>query len=78
MISKACNGKLTIETQSNGITKYFSYSTLVAFSVNGKLTISKNEWSKTTARHLNYINPDQTLRIPHSQIMILAKELGIA
>ena len=39
----------------NGINIFYSYSTPVAFVIDGTLTISKNVWSVTTAKHLNWI-----------------------
>ena len=35
---------------------YFSYSTLIAFSVGCDTFVSENVWSKTTGAHLNYID----------------------
>jgi hypothetical protein len=44
-------------------TLYFSYETLIAFEVDGTLTIRKNDWGPTTGRHLNEINPDKSIRV---------------
>jgi hypothetical protein len=41
---------------------YFSYDTVVAFYDHG-LVIRQNDWSTTTGRHLNWINPDKSIRI---------------
>ena len=49
------------------ITLYFSYDTIVAFSIGNKLTISENVWSNTTGKHLNFINPDKSIRIPYEE-----------
>lgn len=35
---------------------FFSYSTLVAFSVNSKRVVHENIWTKTTGKHLNMID----------------------
>lgn len=41
----------------NGITFYYSYSTLVAYrSPVSDLVIRKNDWSTTTGKHLNWID----------------------
>lgn len=45
---------------------YFSYNTIIAFKEKGKLFISKNVWSKTTGKHLNYINNDKKKRLKNS------------
>ena len=43
---------------------YFSYDSVVAFrDSNTGLVIRENDWSKTTGRHLNAINPDHSIRI---------------
>ena len=45
---------------------YFSYKTLVAFSKRGyKIVVSKNYWSRTTGKHLNWINSDKESRVDH-------------
>ena len=43
----------------NGLTLYFSYQTLIAIDN----LISVNNWSKSTARHLYWINPDHDIRV---------------
>ena len=53
---------------------YFSYKTLIAFEDNEGLTISKNEWSKTTGKHLNSINTDKDKRIDQEQFEIKFRE----
>lgn len=41
----------------NGVLLWFSYSTPVAFSVNGSVPlVRKNTWGPTTGRHLNAID----------------------
>ena len=46
---------------------YFSYKTIIAFNYNGLITISKNVWSKTTGRHLNYVNDDKSIRVDNTK-----------
>lgn len=46
---------------ANGI-YWFSYQTLVAFSINGEFHIIKNYWGTTTGKHLNWINPNKSIR----------------
>ena len=42
---------------NNGVLLWFSYSTPVAFSVNGSVPlVRKNTWGPTTGRHLNAID----------------------
>ena len=42
---------------------YFSYNTIVAFNSDKGLIISKNYWSTTTGKHLNWINPNKEIRV---------------
>jgi hypothetical protein len=40
-----------------GNTFFYSYKTLVAFQpVGDRMYVSRNQWSKTTGRHLNWID----------------------
>ena len=50
---------------------YYSYNTLVAFEdlSNGIFLISKNQWGKTTGKHLNWINDDKSIRIPYKEFL---------
>ena len=41
---------------------WFSYDTLVAFLINGEFHIIKNYWGNTTGKHLNWIDPDKSIR----------------
>ena len=52
--SKVSIGRLTL---------YFSYETIVAFSIPGGLICSENVWSVTTGKHLNWIEPDKGKRV---------------
>ena len=40
----------------NEIEVFYSYITPVAFKENGVLTVSQNQWSVTTGRHLTWID----------------------
>ena len=42
---------------------YWSYSTILAIRIENKLYIRENDWSTTTGRHLNAINPDKSKRM---------------
>lgn len=60
----------------NGINIFYSYSTPVAFVIDGTLTISENVWSVTTAKHLNWIEDyigveRKFLRIPNKDFQKL-------
>jgi flavorubredoxin len=56
---------LSIETIAPNFTKVwiqgsgwivFSYKTIIAFAINGKVIVRQNEWSTTTGKHLNAID----------------------
>lgn len=43
---------------------YFSYQTCIAFRTPGfGLVCSQNNWSTTTGKHLNWVQPDKTKRV---------------
>ena len=51
---------------TDGIRYYFSYETCIAFFAPGYGTVvSENVWSRTTGKHLNYIDEDKKRRVPH-------------
>lgn len=60
---------------------YFSYETIVGlergenWNENFKKFISLNEWSTTTGKLLNELEPDKSKRYPHARIM---EEVGKA
>lgn len=55
-------GAHTLCFNDGGNEYYFSYNTLVAFRINGEFHIIKNYWNTTTGKHLNWINPDKSIR----------------
>jgi len=52
-----------LKVEIGSLILYFSYSTIIAFRNKGNLIISKNYWSTTTRKHLNWINTDKKIRI---------------
>ncbi len=55
----------------NNKTIYYSYTTAIAFRSSKGLFISKNEFSPTTGKHINMINRDQSIRIPHDELIAI-------
>lgn len=52
----------------NGAAFFFSYETCIAFqTVDQGTVISENVWSRTTGKHLNWIDADKSRRVPHSE-----------
>ena len=63
-------------TDSTGNNYYFSYKTLIAFNgLNTGLVIMKNYWSTTTGKHLNWIDPDHSVRVDEETFNIKLKQL---
>ena len=42
---------------------YFSYETLIGFTHNGETYCIENEFSKTTAKHIKYVEEDKEKRL---------------
>lgn len=58
-----------IRVEIGAMTLFFSYRELIAFIVGGHVTIKQNGNGTTTGKHLNYINPDKTVRVTHEDFM---------
>lgn len=58
-LPKLTSDKNFTTVEMEGVTLQFSYQTLIAFwTEKSGLVIRKNEWGKTTGKHLNTINKD--------------------
>ncbi len=57
--------RVSISTSKGHVVMYFSYQTIVG--VNN--TVSQNEWSTTTGKLLNRLEPDKKQRVPHAEVM---------
>ncbi len=69
-------GANTLVVEMLGIRVYYSYKTIIAFwTAETGLVISENIWSRTTGKHLTFIDPDKSKRIPHEKFEILLKKL---
>ena len=56
---------VTIKGNYGSVNLYFSYKTIVA--VNGICSV--NDWSKTTGKLLNEIEPDKSKRVKHEEVL---------
>ena len=58
-------GVNTLQFIMPGITLYFSYQTVVAYWTpkDGRV-VTENMWGPTTGKHLNWIEPDHSVRLP--------------
>lgn len=58
-----------------GVDIYFSYETPVAFRAPGcGLVVHVNDWTRTTGKHLNFINRDASIRVNDDEFQRLWKE----
>lgn len=57
-------GANSLRVTIGSLTIYFSYRTPVAFRAFGEFVIRENDWGSTTGKHLNWIDPDKSVRIP--------------
>lgn len=59
-------GLNALKINTPGITIYYSYDTIVAYEdIHDGLVCSKNIWSNTTGKHLNWIQPDKSKRVDY-------------
>lgn len=57
-------GVNTLMVDLGSIRLYYSYKTIVAFwTADTGLVTSKNVWTVTTGKHINWIQPDKSKRI---------------
>ncbi len=56
---------------------YFSYETLIGVSKGSTTLVAKNEWSRTTGKHINYIKNlhNNYLEVKHEEILEFANSL---
>ena len=70
--------EVVIETDKSITKLYFSYETIVAFdqAESGKYTkaVSVNDWSRTTGKLLNKIEPDKKARVKSDQFNKLLRD----
>lgn len=55
--------RVTLETERGNLVLYFSYETIIGFVYAGERVVCKNEWSKTTGKYLNEIEPNKENRV---------------
>ena len=65
---------VNIASDKGGVSLYFSYETLVGVAGMGDRKISENEWSVTTGKFLNELQPNKNMRVPHSEVLKEASE----
>ena len=55
-----CDNTTAVNAQvfdlGNGVRVFYSYTTPVAFEIDGKRYVRRNEWAQTTGKHLNAID----------------------
>lgn len=70
------NNKLTyVSGLGNGLALWFSYETIVAFEYDDETVVCENIWTRTTGRHLSYIdNDDKKSRLPWEDFRLRLQE----
>lgn len=62
----------------NGVTIWFSFETPIAFDEGRGIVISENVWTNTTGKHMNFINPDKSKRIPNDLFKLQLNDLEVS
>lgn len=60
-------GAHCLRVDFDNLTLWYSYQTVIAFQADGGLRVSENCWNVTTGKHLNWINPDKSIRMPRAE-----------
>jgi len=53
---------------------WFSYETIVGLEKDLEMFVCQNDWSQTTGKLLNELEPDHNKRIPHDKLMLKVNE----
>lgn len=69
MILEAVAPNLKKAHLGKSLAVYYSYEVPIAFRYKGNLVVSESVWTKTTAAHLNHIDPDKAYRIDNRSFM---------
>ena len=68
-------GVHTLNINMGKIEFYYSYETIVAYwDKKDGLVCSKNVWTVTTGKHLNWIEPDKSRRIENKKFQKMLEE----
>lgn len=63
-------GAHSLKVETENITLYYSYDTIVAFrSPETGLVVSKNVWGTTTGKHLNWIDDNKDIRLSRAEFI---------
>ena len=68
-------GSHTQEVTIGDFRLWFSYDTVVAFHDGDGIKLCENIWGPTTGKHLNWIHPDKSRRLPVDQFNQLIGEV---
>lgn len=64
--------------QIDSLSLWFSYNTVIAFTVNGVRHVTENAWGPTTGRHLNEIDGgNKADRLHREEFLALLDKLAI-
>ena len=69
-------GVNSIRLDVGSLTLWFSYKTVIAFQPGWNETfVSENIWGNTTGKHLNWINPDHSIRLDRDEFEAKLEEV---
>ena len=75
MPSIQVDGKFTT-VFTDKMTLWFSYQTLIAFSINGDKVVCENVWTATTGKHLNMVDGgNKASRVKHKEFLRLYNDM---
>ena len=67
---------IEVSDDYSGTRFWFSYDTCIAVErTHYELLIRKNDWQQTTGKHLNFINPDKSIRVDGDEFEKQLKEM---
>lgn len=76
-LRKTMSNMHEVSINSKG-TFYFSYETCIAFRTpDYGLIIRENDWGPTTGKHLNYIDPDKSIRISGEDFETMLEDISL-
>ena len=76
-VSSQITNQVLTDTE-NDIQVYYSYGTIIAVRIKGKLTIAKNIWKTIAAKHLNAIDKDETIRVDYEEVQKAINSISVS
>jgi len=69
-------GVHSLKIDMGAFSLYYSYQTIIAYEDDKEgLVCCTNVWRTTTGKHLNWIQPNKKLRLPHDEFSVKLKDM---